>query len=153
MPPLLQPSIRPEVAPRVRGCFLGSRGPVRNRTKSVRSTVNTQCNMQQLITAGGRIVCRQCSARSKRTKERCKAPAITGKAVCRAHGGKSTGPRTEEGRQRCAAAKTSHGHATREARAKMRQEMAILSALEGLAFALGMIRSRTRGRRRTEQSI
>jgi hypothetical protein len=120
---------------------------VRNRTTSVRSTVNTQCNMQQLITAGGRIVCRQCSARSKRTKERCRAPAITGKAVCRAHGGRSTGPRTEEGKQRCATAKVTHGRETRRSRAQRKQEMALFSALEGLAFALGMITVRTRGRK------
>lgn len=120
---------------------------MRNRAKPVRSTVNTQCNMQQLITAGGRIVCRQCSARSKRTKQRCKAPAITGKAVCRAHGGRSTGPRTEEGRRRCATAKAIHGQETRRSRAERRQEMALLSALEGLAFALGMITSRARGRK------
>jgi hypothetical protein len=120
---------------------------VRNRAKPVRSTANTECNMQQLITAGGRIVCCQCSARSKRTKERCKAPAITGKAVCRAHGGRSTGPRTEEGRQRCAAAKVTHGRDTRRSRAQRKQEMALLRALEGLAFALGMITTRTQGRK------
>ena len=45
---------------------------------------------------------------------------------CLFHGGKSTGPVTELGRQRCAAAKTIHGFETRakrEYRAKKFQEM------------------------------
>lgn len=33
----------------------------------------------------------QCSARSKRTGEQCKAPAMQGKSVCHIHGGKSPG--------------------------------------------------------------
>jgi hypothetical protein len=37
---------------------------------------------------------------SKRTRQRCQAPAIKGKAVCRFHGGKSTGPKTKAGRAR-----------------------------------------------------
>ena len=41
---------------------------------------------------------------------------MRGKSVCRAHGAASTGPQTEQGRKRCAAAKTVHGYETRAAR-------------------------------------
>ena len=66
-----------------------------------------------LATAGGKIVCRRCNALSKRTKLQCGGPAMQGKTNCKFHGGKSTGPVTELGRQICAAAKTVHGNDTR----------------------------------------
>ena len=66
-----------------------------------------------LITAGGRIVCRRCHATSKRTKVQCGAPAMQGKTKCKTHGGMSTGPRTDEGKLRCAQAKTIHGNDSR----------------------------------------
>ena len=66
-----------------------------------------------LFTAGGRIKCLRCNAMSKRTRLQCGGPAVKGKTKCRFHGGRSTGPRTELGRQICAAAKTVHGNDTR----------------------------------------
>lgn len=66
-----------------------------------------------LTTAGGNIVCRRCNAVSKRTKLQCGAPAMYGKNKCKTHGGLSTGPRTDEGKLRCAKAKTIHGNDTR----------------------------------------
>ena len=51
-----------------------------------------------LLLAYGRIRCRRCSARSKRTKLRCGAPATKGKRVCSPHGDKSIGPLTEQGK-------------------------------------------------------
>ena len=69
-----------------------------------------------LTTAGGKIVCRRCDAMSKRTKIQCGGPAVQGKTKCKFHGGKSTGPVTELGRQICAAAKTVHGNETRKDR-------------------------------------
>jgi hypothetical protein len=90
-------------------------------------------------TAGGRIVCRQCEGTSRRTKERCKAPALTGRAWCKFHGGSATGPRTEEGRQRCAEANTIHGNETRKARTERALAMRRLRALEDLGHALGIM--------------
>jgi hypothetical protein len=58
----------------------------------------------------------RCQAQSKRSKQQCRKASMTGKNVCRVHGGVSTGPRTEQGRKRCAAAKTIHGLETRELR-------------------------------------
>ena len=71
-------------------------------------------------TLGGRVTCLQCNALSKRTRERCRAPAIKGKTKCRFHGGRSTGPRTAEGQARIAAANALHGGDTRAQRAEYR---------------------------------
>lgn len=50
-----------------------------------------------------------CTARSKRTHQPCKQPRMKGKQVCRFHGGRSTGPRTKEGRQRIREVHLIHG--------------------------------------------
>ena len=76
-----------------------------------------------LTTAGGKIVCRRCNAMSKRTKLQCGGPAMQGKTKCKFHGGLSTGPVTELGRQICATAKTVHGNDTRLDRQKYRLAM------------------------------
>jgi hypothetical protein len=92
-----------------------------------------------LLTAGGRIACLQCKAKSKRTGIQCRAPAAKGKPKCRFHGGASTGPKTEQGRQRCADAKTIHGNETRKARTERAAGMRRLRALEVLGYALGIM--------------
>ena len=100
------------------------------------------------VTAGGRIRCPQCQAKSKRTKLQCRAPASKGKTKCRFHGGASTGPKTPEGRQRCAEAKTIHGRETREARSERSLASARLAVLEEVGFVLGFMKGlRTRGRK------
>ena len=78
-----------------------------------------------LITAGGKIRCRRCKARSSRTKLQCSKPALKGKAVCGHHGGYSTGPRTKEGKERIRAAHLKHGQETQEARAE-RSEKSVM---------------------------
>jgi hypothetical protein len=101
-----------------------------------------------LVTLGGRVQCRRCQARSKRTKQQCKAPALKGKTKCRFHGGASTGPKTEEGRKRCAEAKTVHGNETRALRNERRLAASRLLELETLARKIGMISGpRTAGRK------
>ena len=104
--------------------------------------------MTFMTIAAGRITCLQCHARSKRTGEQCKAPAMKGKQVCKVHGGRSTGPRTEAGRARCAAAKTIHGNSTRKARAEHSSELVHLALLEELGRSVGLITGpRSRGRK------
>ena len=99
-------------------------------------------------TAGGRITCLQCNAKSKRTGNQCRAPAAKGKTKCRFHGGASTGPKTEQGRQRCASAKTVHGNETRNARNERAEGMRLLRALEDLGYTLGIMSGpRTQGRK------
>ena len=81
---------------------------------------------QYITLAGGKITCPRCQAMSKRTKHQCGSPAMHGKRVCRIHGGKSTGPKSDAGRQRCAEAKTTNGWETRAIRAERRQKLAEL---------------------------
>ena len=100
------------------------------------------------VIAGGSIACNQCQAMSKRSRQRCKAPALKGKRVCKTHGGRSTGPKTEAGRQRCAEAKTIHRRETREARNERSLASARLAVLEAVGFSIGLMSGgRTRGRR------
>ena len=85
---------------------------------------------------------------SKRTKQQCGAPASKGKTKCRFHGGASTGPKTPEGRQRCAEAKIIHGNETRKARTERAEAMRRLRALEDLGHALGIMEGkRTQGKK------
>ena len=88
---------------------------------------------------------------SKRTKQQCAAPSSKGKTKCRFHGGASTGPRTPEGRQRCAAAKTIHGFETRQVRIERSLGMQRLRELEEIGHALGLISgARMPGRKPTK---
>ena len=97
-------------------------------------------------TAGGRIVCQQCKGTSRRTKDRCKAPAAKGRSWCKHHGGSATGPRTAQGKERCAQAKLIHGRETRTIRAERAKAIGRIRALEDLGFAIGILRGlRTRG--------
>ena len=88
--------------------------------RSFSASINSVIVELMLTTAGGKIVCRRCSAMSKRTKLQCGGPAISGKTKCKFHGGLSTGPKSELGRQICSAAKTVHGKDTRVVREKHR---------------------------------
>lgn len=104
--------------------------------------------MTIFLTAGGRIRCLQCSAKSKRTGHQCRAPASRGKTKCRFHGGKSTGPRTPEGRQKCAAVRTVHGFETRKERAERAEGLSRLRDLEDMGYRLGIMSGpRTPGRK------
>ena len=96
-------------------------------------------SINTFLTLGGRIRCKQCQAKSKRSQQQCLAPAIKSKSVCRIHGGRSSGPRTQEGRKRCGAAKTVHGRETRSKRAKRRQKLAELKVLEQMAKSTGTL--------------
>jgi hypothetical protein len=73
-----------------------------------------------LITAGCRIKCRRCTAKSSHTKEQCKRPAskLSNTSKCSRHGGLSTGPKTKEGKDRIRAAHFKHGQETLEAKAE-----------------------------------
>jgi len=64
---------------------------------------------------------------------------MAGKFVCATHGGRSTGPRTSEGRARCAAARTIHGAETRQARRELSEALVELKGLEEVARRIGLI--------------
>ena len=91
-----------------------------------------------LLLAGGRIRCRRCSARSKRTKLRCGAPAMKGKRVCATHGGKSTGPKTEQGKANSDKANLKNGKYTKQAQTEHSEASVQLSHLEDAMYLLGM---------------
>jgi hypothetical protein len=102
----------------------------------------------RLITAGAKIRCRQCQARSKRTQQQCRAPAERNKLVCRFHGARSTGPKTKEGKLRVARGKVRHGNETRQARSERSEKSALLAHLEDIMHVTGMTTApRTRGRK------
>ena len=108
---------------------------------------------QTFQTLGGRVTCQRCQAMSKRTKQQCRAPSLKGKRVCRTHGGKSTGPQTQAGRQICADARTIHGNETRKARAERSLGSARMAVLEQVGHQLGFMNgTRTRGRKPSKMS-
>jgi hypothetical protein len=113
--------------------------------QSASRPVSTMSRNFTYAIAGGRITCNQCQAMSKRSRQRCKAPAMKGKRVCKTHGGRSTGPKTEAGRKRCAEAKSIHGRETREARTERSLASARLAILEAVGFSIGLM-SGTRSR-------
>ncbi len=96
--------------------------------------------MQTLITAGGRISCLRCTARSTRTGLQCGRAALkTSKTQkCQFHGGRGSGPKTAEGKARIAAARTTHGQQTKEALAAHSAASARLARLEDAMFVLQM---------------
>lgn len=96
-------------------------------------------NSATLTVFGGAIAPR-CQARAKRSGEQCRKPAIKGKRVCRTHGGVSTGPRTVEGRQRCAEARTVHGRERRGARLQRAEKLRELRRIKAMMVGLGMVR-------------
>lgn len=101
-----------------------------------------------LITAGGRIKCHRCQARSSRTKLQCAKPALRNKRVCGHHGGLSTGPKTTEGIKRIQAAHWRHGNETKEARVERRRMSLMFQRLEEIGRHIGMFTGKkTRGRK------
>jgi hypothetical protein len=107
-----------------------------------------QPKQQYLVLAGGRIRCHRCQAKSKRTGLQCRAPSMSGKVMCARHGGKSTGPKTEAGRRRIAAAHLKHGLYTKTAIAQRQEIAARIAALEDVMHLTGMTTAaRTRGRK------
>ena len=100
-----------------------------------------------LITAGSKITCRRCQALSKRTGKQCGAPADrhSKTSKCKWHGGRSTGPKTEQGRAKCAEAKTVHGNSTREKRKQNAVSATRLLLLRDLGLRIGLFGSKPTG--------
>lgn len=66
-----------------------------------------------------------CGATRKRTGTSClRYPCKNGR--CHLHGGKSTGPKTEAGRRKCAEAKWKHGLRSKEAIEERKNNLAFL---------------------------
>ena len=95
-----------------------------------------------LVTCGGAIRCLRCQGTSRRTKLQCGAPALkTSKTQkCKFHGGRSTGPKTAEGRQRISASLLVHGHETNKIRAERQLKTVKLRVLEDILLLTGGIK-------------
>ena len=65
----------------------------------------------------------RCGAKTRRGTA-CRRPATKKNGRCRLHGGASTGPRTEEGRARVAAANLRHGNFTKDKLKRQRENAA-----------------------------
>ena len=96
---------------------------------------------KMLVTAGGRVVCARCTAKSKRTGQQCGRPALktSRTSKCALHGGRSTGPKTPEGKARAIAAHTKTGEFSNAARDAHARASARLLRLEDAAIVLGLI--------------
>ena len=96
--------------------------------------------------AGGRIRCRRCSAQSSRTGKQCGKPAMKSSRTqkCTHHGGRSTGPRTAEGKKRLLETHLVHGESSKAARASYAKDSATLSMLEDSLHVLGMTDAKRR---------
>jgi hypothetical protein len=79
----------------------------------------------------------RCTACSKRSKERCNNPAVSGFTVCRMHGARG-GPRTKEGVDRIAMANTLHGRETRAKRLTRQEIRDRLNTAIALGEKIGM---------------
>ena len=105
-------------------------------------------NTSSTIVVFGNRRCRRCSARSKRSGQQCRAPAVvgsgktTGRGVCRMHGSGSSGAKTPEGRQRCSQANLIHGRETRAIRKARSEKLAELRLIEQQMYKLGMLKNK-----------
>ena len=68
----------------------------------------------------------QCTAKSKRSKERCRRWALRGKSVCHMHGGRSIGPKTEKGKENSIKAVLKEGKYTAEVLEQHREAMVLI---------------------------
>ena len=103
-----------------------------------------------LSTAGGRITCLRCTAKSVRSGNQCLKPSLKSSRTqkCGHHGGKNKGPVTEAGKARSAAAHVKTGEFTKQAIRERSQKLAEMMQLEDAMHVLKMTTAtRTRGRK------
>ena len=105
-----------------------------------------------LSTAGGRITCLRCTAKSVRSGQQCFKPALKSSRTnrCGHHGGRNKGPITEAGKSRSAAAHIKTGEFTKKAIQERSQKLVEMMQLEDACLILGLSNAgRTRGRKPT----
>lgn len=101
-----------------------------------------------LITAGGAVLCDRCTALA-RNGAQCGRPALKSSKTqkCELHGARSTGPRSETGKQRIREAHWIHGERSASGIARSSKEAARIRQLEDALRLLGAISGpRRRGR-------
>jgi hypothetical protein len=105
-----------------------------------------------LSTAGGRITCLRCTAKSVRSGNQCLKPALKSSRTtkCPTHGGRNKGPVTEAGKARSAAAHVKTGEFTKQAIRERSQKLAEMMQLEDACRILKLTTAtKTRGRKPT----
>ena len=103
-----------------------------------------------LTTAGGKIQCLRCTAKSVRSGNQCLKPALKSSRTqkCGHHGGRNKGPITEAGKARSAASRVKTGEFTKQAIQERSQKLAEMMQLEDACHVLGLTNAgRTRGRK------
>ena len=58
---------------------------------------------------------RQCTAKSKRSRNQCLKWAVKGRSTCHMHGGTAKGPKSKEGKEKSRLAALKHGNCTQKA--------------------------------------
>jgi len=102
-----------------------------------------------LTTAGNRIFCLRCLAKSSRTGVQCSKPAlrVSSHQLCGHHGGR---PHTAETLQRISEANTVHGEFSKISKEQYRQDAVLIRQLEDALRALQLAEGpRIRGRKPT----
>ncbi len=105
--------------------------------KPAKEEYSAEGKAQYLQTAGGKITCLRCTAKSTRTKMQCGRPALTisSKQLCQYHGGR---PHTAETLRRISEANTLHGQSTKSAKEQYRHDSALMHELEDAIAVLKM---------------
>ena len=105
--------------------------------KQVIEGCSAEGTVKYLQTAGGKITCLRCTAKSTRTKLQCGRPAIKTSRTqkCQYHGGRS---HTAEVLKRISEANTLHGQATKQAKDQYRHDSALIHELEDAIAVLKM---------------
>ena len=94
----------------------------------------------------GKHEARQCGAKSKRSQRQCGKAAMRGKRVCHIHGGKSTGAKSEAGKQRSRKANWIHGNRSAEAMLKASRDTARIRELADALRVLNALNTNERFR-------
>ena len=105
--------------------------------KQVKQECSAQGKAQYLQTAGGKITCLRCTAKSTRTKKQCGRPAIKTSRTqkCQYHGGR---PHTAETLKRISEANMLHGQATKQAKEQYRHSIELIHELQDAMYVLKM---------------
>jgi hypothetical protein len=105
--------------------------------KQAKEEYSSDGKAKYLKTAGGKIKCLRCTAKSTRTKMQCGRPAlkISSKQLCQYHGGR---PHTEEALKRISEANTLHGQSTKAAKEQYRHDCALIHELQDAMYVLKM---------------
>ena len=102
---------------------------------------------QYLITAGGRITCLRCTAKSNRTGEQCRKPSLKASRTqkCAHHGGR---PHSVNVLRIISEANMLHGESSKAGKQQYRDASVLIHELEDAIYVLKMASGpRTRGRK------